>query len=55
LQFKASLSRKARLYLKITKVKRARGMAQVVEHLPSKLKVLSSNPSSVKKKKKFIK
>jgi hypothetical protein len=27
-------------------------MAQVVEHLPSKLKVLSSNPSTEKKKKK---
>jgi hypothetical protein len=29
-----------------------RGMAQVVEHLPSKHKALSSNTSSAKKRKK---
>jgi hypothetical protein len=28
---------------KITKAKRARGVTQVVEHLPSKLEALSSN------------
>jgi hypothetical protein len=40
------------LFEKITKVKRAEGVAQVVEHLPSKSKGLSSNPSTIKKKKK---
>jgi hypothetical protein len=34
---------------KVTKAKRAGGMAQAVESLPSKLKPLSSNPSSAKK------
>jgi signal recognition particle GTPase len=38
--------------LKITKVKRAGDMAQVVECLPSKHKTLSSNPLTIKKKKK---
>jgi hypothetical protein len=38
---------------KITKTKRAWGVAQVVEHLPSKCKALcsSSNPSTNNKKK----
>jgi hypothetical protein len=36
---------------KQTKAKRAKGVAQVLEHLPSKLKALSSNPSATKKKK----
>jgi hypothetical protein len=31
---------------KITKAKRAGGMAQMVEHLPSKSEALNSNPSS---------
>jgi hypothetical protein len=35
---------------KITKAKRTRGIAQKVEHLPSKCKTLSSNPSSVTNK-----
>jgi hypothetical protein len=35
----------ARLYRKITKAKKAEGMAQVVEYLPSKHKNLSSTPS----------
>jgi hypothetical protein len=34
------------------KVKRSGGMVQVREHLPSECKVLSSNPSTVKRKKK---
>jgi hypothetical protein len=34
------------------KKKKARGVAQVVEHFPNKCKALSSNPSIVKKKKK---
>jgi hypothetical protein len=36
---------------KITKVKRARGVAQVVEYLPSKFEALSSNPNTAKKTK----
>jgi hypothetical protein len=32
----------------------AGGMAQVVEHLPSKYEALSSNPNTKKKKKKFL-
>jgi hypothetical protein len=36
---------------KITKAKRSGGMIQAVEHLPSKLKTLSSNPSTTKKRK----
>jgi hypothetical protein len=35
----------------ITKAKRDRSRAQVVEHLPSKLKTLSSNPSTNNNKK----
>jgi hypothetical protein len=31
---------------------RAGGVAQAIKHLPRKLKTLSSNPSTVKKKKK---
>jgi hypothetical protein len=31
-----------------------RDMAQVVKHLPAKYKVLSSNPKTSKKKKKFM-
>jgi hypothetical protein len=30
-------------------------MAQVVEHLPKKLKALSLNPSTIRKRKKIIK
>jgi hypothetical protein len=37
---------------KIIKAKRARGEAQVVETLLSKCKVLSSNPTATKNKKK---
>jgi hypothetical protein len=37
-----------RLFFRITRVKRARGMAQVVEHLPSIHEVMSSNPSTTK-------
>jgi hypothetical protein len=39
-------------YLKNNKRKRAGGMAQVVELLPSKCEALSSNPSTTEKKKK---
>jgi hypothetical protein len=38
---------------KITRAKRAGGMAQAVEHLPSKCDTLSSNPRTTKKKKKI--
>jgi hypothetical protein len=34
----------------ITEAKRAAGAGHVVEHLPSKFKALSSNPSTAKKK-----
>jgi hypothetical protein len=37
---------------KLTRAMRARGMTQVVEHLPSKYEVLSLNPSAPEKKKK---
>jgi hypothetical protein len=36
------------------KAKRARGMAHLVEHMPSKYKALNSNPSTKKKKKGTI-
>jgi hypothetical protein len=39
-------------YLKNTKAKRVSSMAQVVQCLPSKLKVLSSKPSTMKKEEK---
>jgi hypothetical protein len=44
-----------RPYLKITRAKRAGGMAQAVEYLSFKTEALSSNPSTTKKKerKKF--
>jgi hypothetical protein len=35
---------------KITKTKRAGGMIQVIEHVPSKHKALNSNPSTTNKK-----
>jgi muramidase (phage lysozyme) len=34
---------------KITRVKKAEGMVQAEEHLPSKCKALSSNPNTTKK------
>jgi hypothetical protein len=43
------LGKKTRPYLKITRAKRARGMAQVIERLPSKSKGLSSNSSTTKR------
>jgi hypothetical protein len=42
---------------KMTKAKRADGVAQMVKHLPSKCEALNSNPSNAKKKnnkKKFF-
>jgi hypothetical protein len=48
----ATLSKKVRPNLKNNQGKRARGMAQAVEYLPSKHKALSSSPSTAKKKKK---
>jgi hypothetical protein len=42
------------LFKEITKGERAGSMAQIVEHLPSKHKVLISNPSTAKKKKKKV-
>jgi hypothetical protein len=38
-------------YSKITKAKRARSMAQMVEHLPGNREALNSKPSTTKKKK----
>jgi hypothetical protein len=38
-----------RPYLKITEPKKSGRVAQVVEHLASKYKALSSNPSTIKK------
>jgi hypothetical protein len=40
---------------KITKAKRDKGFTQVVEHLPSKLKALSSSPSTEGEKKQKTK
>jgi hypothetical protein len=46
-----ALDKSARPYLKNKlKEKRAKGMAQVIECLPTNLKILSSNPSTDKKK-----
>jgi hypothetical protein len=39
---------------KIIKAKRGGVMAEVVDHLPSKCKAMSSNPSTAKKKKKKV-
>jgi hypothetical protein len=55
-----SLSRPARakcenLSPKITRRKRAAGMTQVIEYLPSKYKAMISNPSTVKKNQIVIK
>jgi hypothetical protein len=36
----------------MTKDKRTRGVAQVVEHLPTKAQALNSNPSTTKKERK---
>jgi hypothetical protein len=36
------------LISKITNAKRAAGVAQVIKHLPSRLEVLNSNPSTAK-------
>jgi uncharacterized protein YoxC len=47
----ASLGKKQDPISKITRVKRVGGMAQAVQHLSSKFKVLSSNFSNTKKKK----
>jgi hypothetical protein len=47
----AGLGTSMRPYLKISKAKRAGGMPQAVECLLSKCKALSSNISTVKKKK----
>jgi hypothetical protein len=48
----ASLCINARPYLKITRARRAGGMAQMVECMLSKPKALSSNSSTAKGKKK---
>jgi hypothetical protein len=47
-EFKPQCSKKK----KKIKAKRARGMIEVIEHLHSKYKVLSSIPGTTKKKKK---
>jgi hypothetical protein len=44
----ANLGKKQGTFSKITRVKRAGGVAQVVEYLPHKHKALSSKPSTVK-------
>jgi hypothetical protein len=49
----ADLGIKTRPYSKNAKAKGAVRAAQVVKHLPSKLKALSSDPSTKKKKKKI--
>jgi hypothetical protein len=49
------LGKKARPCLQITKAKRTGGVAQVVEHLSSKLNTLSSKLQYCRKKKKLIK
>jgi ribosomal protein L14E/L6E/L27E len=41
----------ARPYLKITKAKRTSGVAQVIEHMATQYKTLSSIPSTATKKK----
>jgi hypothetical protein len=50
----ADLGIKTRPYSKNAKAKGAVRAAQVVKHLPSKLKALSSDPSTKKKKKKSM-
>jgi hypothetical protein len=53
LRSEAGEGKSSRPYLKNKlKQNRGEGMAQVVEHLSSKSKTLSSNPNSAKKKKK---
>jgi hypothetical protein len=55
LQFEASPGKQLeRPYLENTQHKKAGRVAQVVKCLPSKDKVLSSNPSTTKKKKEEI-
>jgi hypothetical protein len=46
----ASLGKKWDPFSKITRAKMAGGVAQVIEHLPSKCEVLSSNFSNANKK-----
>jgi hypothetical protein len=46
----ARLGKKQHLISRITRAKSAGGMAQAVEYLPSKYKVLTSKPSTAKKK-----
>jgi hypothetical protein len=50
----ASLDIKRDPISKITNIKRVGGMAQVVECLPNKHKFLSSNSSSIKRKKERV-
>jgi hypothetical protein len=50
----ASLGRNQDPISKITRMKGAGGMAQVVESLPSKSKALSFNPSSAQRKKIYF-
>jgi hypothetical protein len=47
--FQVGLNKKQDPISKVTRVKRAGGMAQAVEPLPHKCKTLSSNPSIAKK------
>jgi hypothetical protein len=54
LESRPSWGKIARPYLKNTKVKRTGGVAKVEEHLPSKCKSLSSNPSTAKKNQKNL-
>jgi hypothetical protein len=44
-----------RLSQKYPTQNRAGGVAQVVQHLPSKYEALNLNPSTAKKKKKIVK
>jgi hypothetical protein len=50
---KPASAKTSRPYLKTNKAKRASGIVQGVECLPSKYKVLSSNSSTAKKKKEI--
>jgi RecB family endonuclease NucS len=51
---KVSLSKKQDPISRITRTKRARGMAQAVECLSRNYEALSSNHSTIKKRKKRI-
>jgi hypothetical protein len=53
LAFQAGLDKKQDPSSKITRTKKAGGIAEAVESLPNKCKALSSKPSTVRKKKQM--